>query len=701
MGKRNQPSDVPPGTNESMAPKPKKQYVPRSDVWDHFDKPKDSKKVSCNYCKSVFKHESRSGTTVLWNHNKICKEYKASLESTTQQNLVNSSEASGQLVAIGFNQDACRKATAKMIVLDELPFTFVERPGFTHFCEIAVPKFVIPSRTTITKDIVQMYVNEKAILMSLFSKSKQRLCLTTDLWTATTTSISYMVITAHFVDENWDLQRKIISFKPVTDHKGETIANRLKSCMIEWGVDKIFTVTVDNASSNDNAIKLLKEKLMTWRDDALILGGEFMHVRCCAHILNLIVKDGLEEIDSSVNAIRNAVKYLRSSDIRFQSFQRRLPLGNKVTRGSFVLDVNTRWNSTYLMLEAALKFRTTFDLMAANDIPYAAYFSDVTMDGPPLHEDWNKASRLKIFLEMFYESTLAFSATKTVTSSSCYDEICSIEEALIRLSNDPDPKVRNMAPPMREKFDKYWDGLVKINPMLIVASVFDPRSKMAYATTVFEQMYGKDSSIFTDMKEKVESLLRKLFAAYKLSHSKNMDMSKQSESGQADGLVTNMTVGGSSSSRRRSIFSTIYQQQQSENQCANSPNELAIYLVEKVEVETANHLGRPYDLLNWWKVNSVKFPVLSEVARDVLAIPVSTVSSESAFSTAGRILDPYRSSLTPPMVEVLILSQNWIRTAFLSDKQKSIQQMLNEHEFMGSLVEGNLLFLSFFFPMQI
>lgn len=56
-----------------------------------------------------------------------------------------------------------------------------------------------------------MYIEEKAFLESLFSKNKQKFGLTTDFWTAYTTSISYMVITAHFIDENWCLKRKIIS----------------------------------------------------------------------------------------------------------------------------------------------------------------------------------------------------------------------------------------------------------------------------------------------------------------------------------------------------------------------------------------------------------------------------------------------------------------------------------------------------------
>jgi hypothetical protein len=54
-----------------------------------------------------------------------------------------------------------------------------------------------------------------------------------------------------------------------------------------------------------------------------------------------------------------------------------------------------------------------------------------------------------------------------------------------------------------------------------------------------------------------------------------------------------------------------------------------------------------FDILNWWKVNSTKVLILSKITRDVLAIPVTTVASESAFSTGGHVLDPFRSSLAP------------------------------------------------------
>jgi hypothetical protein len=51
------------------------------------------------------------------------------------------------------------------------------------------------------------------------------------------------------------------------------------------------------------------------------------------------------------------------------------------------------------------------------------------------------------------------------------------------------------------------------------------------------------------------------------------------------------------------------------------------------------------------------------VARDVLAIPASTVASESAFSAGGRVVDKYRSRLDPEVVEALICTKDWIRAS--------------------------------------
>lgn len=84
----------------------------------------------------------------------------------------------------------------------------------------------------------------------------------------------------------------------------------------------MFAITADNATTNDVAIGYVTMHLLAWRnDDALVLAGQYMHVRCCAHILNLIVVSRLDELHVSVAAIRNAVKYVRSSTTRLRTFK--------------------------------------------------------------------------------------------------------------------------------------------------------------------------------------------------------------------------------------------------------------------------------------------------------------------------------------------------------------------------------------------
>ena len=52
-----------------------------------------------------------------------------------------------------------------------------------------------------------------------------------------------------------------------------------------------------------------------------------------------------------------------------------------------------------------------------------------------------------------------------------------------------------------------------------------------------------------------------------------------------------------------------------------------MYLEDDVEGDHAE-----FDILNWWKLKASKYYILSYMARDILAIHVSIVSSKSTFS---------------------------------------------------------------------
>jgi len=84
-------------------------------------------------------------------------------------------------------------------------------------------------------------------------------------------------------------------------------------------------------------------------------------------------------------------------------------------------------------------------------------------------------------------------------------------------------------------------------------------------------------------------------------------------------------------------------------------SELDLYLEESLLPRTPS-----FDNLSWWKTNGLKFPTLQKMARDLLAIPVSTVASESAFSTSGRLISPHRSRLHPTTLEALMCARTWL-----------------------------------------
>ena len=74
------------------------------------------------------------------------------------------------------------------------------------------------------------------------------MCLKSDVWTSIQ-NLGYMVITAHYIDAELKINKKILSFKEVKyPHTGFAIEETLVSCLTEWGIrNKMFTLTVDNA----------------------------------------------------------------------------------------------------------------------------------------------------------------------------------------------------------------------------------------------------------------------------------------------------------------------------------------------------------------------------------------------------------------------------------------------------------------------
>ncbi|XP_075091872.1 zinc finger BED domain-containing protein RICESLEEPER 1-like [Nicotiana tabacum] len=243
--------------------------------------------------------------------------------------------------------------------------------------------------------------------------------------------------------------------------------------------------------------------------------------------------------------------------------------------------------------------------------------------GHPSSEDWQNVKVFLKFLEIFYQTILKFSETSHITSNSFFHELFNLQSLIVQYSDGVDSSLTNMAKKMKLKFDKYWADFEDMNMLLFVVVVLDPRYKMKYVKFLFSKFYspleghGKST--------KVMDTLSRMYNHYKdsISGTSNENIGDQTSVSQTDAMHS----------------CDVWQSQwekflEDENNIGNT-TKLEKYLMDDMEK------NKDLNILAWWKVSYERYPTVSKIARNVLAIPTFTVALESTFSTGGRILDCY------------------------------------------------------------
>jgi len=136
----------------------------RALIWQHFTEVKGTEEsgaeAACNYCGTVYKADSRiNGTSNMKAHLSKCSKYEHSelnkpdlKQSELSLQPVSSDQAVSDLKPWKYEEMACRKALAQMIIACELPFRVVENEKFKRLCHALQARFYVPSRFTIARD---------------------------------------------------------------------------------------------------------------------------------------------------------------------------------------------------------------------------------------------------------------------------------------------------------------------------------------------------------------------------------------------------------------------------------------------------------------------------------------------------------------------------------------------------------------------
>jgi hypothetical protein len=286
---------------------------------------------------------------------------------------------------------------------------------------------------------------------------------------------------------------------------------------------------------------------------------------------------------------------------------------------------------------------------------------------------WYVAEHILSFLELFYDSTVALSGVYYPTSPLILHHIIEIAGHLNSYENDN--LLRSVVVPVKDKFLKYWRDI----PMLYsIAFVMDPRAKMCGLTNALILLSNLSANDYSPYLAEVRAELTTMFNKYndkfgavrmhKPSQPVNSGKRKTAwgkiyANASSGSSVVSSSFGfgsGMSSStsmppplsRRTSATALL----QAVNTGATAlGSELSAYL----DSDTVNQFDDDFNIINWWHEHKRTYPVLSILSKDVLSIPVSTISSESAFSLTGRIIEERRRRLSPETVEMLSCIKDW------------------------------------------
>ncbi|KAJ4801534.1 Zinc finger BED domain-containing protein DAYSLEEPER [Rhynchospora pubera] len=359
----------------------------RSVVWKHFEDVGDNT-VVCKNCGAIINCNRKSGTTQLRRHLlEIC-------EGITREER--------QRVAGGVVTDPFDRATWKfdpeltrnlitcLFVDAGIPYSVIETRFWKPAMRSLNPDYKSVGRQTLRNDSVGIFKNGFDLLLSEFDKIDSRVSFTSDIWTSSV-NLEYLCLTAHYIDNDFNLQKKIIVFKQMPyPHTGEAIAKLIEQILIDWKLDRrIF-------------------------------------------------------IQSAVRKIRELMRHITSYPSRLQSFNYVAEELKFKPRNGLILDCSTCWNSTFEMIKQALEYK---------DVPI--WFVENTKLEVPTVAEWEEAELLAQYLESFFLATQTFSTVRRPVSHLYVHEVWGVRDQLFDEDVRNNETLWGVSLVMQKNFDKY------------------------------------------------------------------------------------------------------------------------------------------------------------------------------------------------------------------------------------------------------
>lgn len=252
--------------------------------------------------------------------------------------------------------------------------------------KLSLARLLPTHHSTLARWVKESMAARLPFIVDLVQTALSNINLSIDGWRAHNRR-EYAAVCAHFVDGNGHHRTLLLGFpRRNGGHTGDDLAALVKPVILQYGIgDKLGSFVMDNAGDNDKCLEALRCSFPS-------IDPEADRIRCIGHIINLVVKallfgegvsawekkliEASEEgraalwsLKGVIGRLHNLVCYINRTDARREVLKARMRVtqtsDGKLFIGVLLNDGGIRWNSTYYMIERALKCRPAIDLYQA------------------------------------------------------------------------------------------------------------------------------------------------------------------------------------------------------------------------------------------------------------------------------------------------------------------------------------------------
>lgn len=535
-----------------------------------------------------------------------------------------------------------------------------------------IVKGLLPSRNTIRSWLMSTYSDCQFDVKESLHTARSKVVLSLDAWSAPN-HLSLLGVVGHWLDESRSLKTALLGLRPMRSHTGADIATVVSEVITTYNLKgKVSAYQMDNATNNDTAL-------------AAMNSGSQTRLRCLGHIVNLVVKALLfgtmtsafqkelrEASDEdafklwrqhgAIGRLHNLVTYIMRSDGRLREFEatQKVVAGDLERTLHLKKDFGVRWNSTYYMIQRALRLQSAIQRYCRDWRPAKGEQYDLKKDflDP---QDWEELRHFEELLHYFEKATRRVEGNAFTGSHGALWEVLPTMDYLFaklkkhsdEVSERPDLFTDYYMAALNHGFAKLSEYYTKVDesPYYAAAVALHPCRRFTYFDNNWSKTTGGDRAICN-----AKQATKRLFEEYLTRAITERESSSEPEAL----FISNTTQSDDEDEDWATAFgervkdngrNTSLRRRQETELNRFMDDELDTYYTEHLhgKVVTMSYVDQP---LRWWRERGeVLYPTLASMAYDLFAMPGMSSECERAFSAAKRMIIDERYNLKPDIIQ--------------------------------------------------